>query len=41
MENKIIQKFGQIIIGPPGSGKTTYCQTIKDFYNNFLINVKI
>ena len=37
MENKIIQKFGQIIIGPPGSGKTTYCQTIKDFYNNFNI----
>ena len=35
MENKIIQKFGQIIIGPPGSGKTTYCQTLKDFYNNF------
>ena len=35
MENKITQKFGQIIIGPPGSGKTTYCQTLKDFYNNF------
>ena len=35
MENKIIQKFGQII-SLPWSGKTT-CQTIKDFYNNFNI----
>ena len=35
MENKIIQKFRQII-GLPWSGKTT-CQTIKDFYNNFNI----
>ena len=35
MENKKIQKFGQII-GLPSSGKTTY-QTIKDFYNNFNI----
>ena len=35
MENKIIQKFRQII-GLPWSGKTTY-QTIKDFYNNFNI----
>ena len=23
------------IIGPPWSGKTTYCQTLKNFYNNF------
>ena len=35
MENKIIQKFRQII-SLPWSGKTT-CQTIKDFYNNFNI----
>ena len=35
MENKITQKFGQIIIGPPGSGKTTYCQVMKNFYSNY------
>ena len=35
MENKITQKFGQIIIGPPGSGKTTYCQAMKNFYSNY------
>jgi len=23
--------FGQLVIGPPGSGKTTYCGAIKDF----------
>jgi len=23
--------FGQVIIGPPGSGKTTYCHAIKQF----------
>lgn len=31
-ENQITQKFGQIIIGAPGSGKTTYIKTMKDFY---------
>lgn len=29
------QKFGQIIIGPPGSGKTTYISAMKNFYNTF------
>ncbi|NWH38182.1 GPN2 GTPase, partial [Chloropsis hardwickii] len=23
--------FGQVVIGPPGSGKTTYCQAMRDF----------
>ncbi|XP_013793651.1 GPN-loop GTPase 2 homolog [Limulus polyphemus] len=23
--------FGQIVIGPPGSGKTTYCNSMKEF----------
>ena len=25
--------FGQIVVGPPGSGKTTYCSTIHKFLN--------
>uniref|UniRef100_T1JFR6 GPN-loop GTPase 2 n=1 Tax=Strigamia maritima TaxID=126957 RepID=T1JFR6_STRMM len=25
--------FGQLVIGPPGSGKTTYCHGLKQFYN--------
>ena len=27
--------FGQLVIGPPGSGKTTYCQAIKEYYEYF------
>jgi len=27
--------FGQFVVGPPGSGKTTYCLRIKEFYENF------
>ena len=23
--------FGQVVVGPPGSGKTTYCKGMKDF----------
>ena len=26
--------FAQVIIGPPGSGKTTYCQGMKEFLTN-------
>ncbi|KAH3664320.1 hypothetical protein WICMUC_005848 [Wickerhamomyces mucosus] len=25
--------FGQIVIGPPGSGKTTYCNGVQQFFN--------
>lgn len=28
--------FGQIIVGPPGSGKTTYCSAIQDYFNKCL-----
>lgn len=28
--------YGQVIIGPPGSGKTTYCGKIYHFYNDKL-----
>lgn len=24
-------KFGQVVIGPPGAGKTTYCKAMQDF----------
>lgn len=25
--------YGQVIIGPPGSGKTTYCNALKLFFD--------
>lgn len=28
--------FGQVVIGPPGSGKTTYCAKVFDFYKQKL-----
>jgi len=28
-------RFGQIVIGPPGCGKTTYCFAIKEYYEYF------
>lgn len=33
-KNKIF--FGQLVIGPPGSGKSTYCQRIAQFMHNVL-----
>lgn len=29
-ENNFL-RFGQVVIGPPGSGKTTYCQAMQEF----------
>jgi type II secretory ATPase GspE/PulE/Tfp pilus assembly ATPase PilB-like protein len=26
-----IMSFGQLVIGPPGSGKTTYCDAMQQF----------
>ena len=33
LEKEVNQKFGQLIIGAPGSGKTTYIKTMKEFYS--------
>lgn len=33
-KNKIF--FGQIVVGPPGSGKTTYCNTMTNYMTNGL-----
>ena len=33
LEKESKQKFGQLIIGAPGSGKTTYIKSMKDFYS--------
>ena len=33
LESDVKQKFGQLIIGPPGSGKTTYIKSMKEFYS--------
>ena len=33
--------FGQVVIGPPGSGKTTYCHGMQQFLSGFKRNVVI
>ncbi|CAG8741049.1 13218_t:CDS:2, partial [Acaulospora morrowiae] len=33
--------FGQIVIGPPGSGKTTYCNGMQQFLNGIGRKVSI
>jgi GTPase SAR1 family protein len=33
--------FGQIVIGPPGSGKTTYCEGMSQFLKSLGRNVAI
>ena len=33
LESEVKQKFGQLIIGAPGSGKTTYIKSMKEFYS--------
>jgi predicted PilT family ATPase len=25
--------FGQVVVGPPGSGKSTYCSGVRQFLN--------
>lgn len=43
MENLKVQKqlYGQLIIGPPGAGKTTYCKKMFEFYKQLRRNVSI
>lgn len=33
--------YGQLVIGPPGSGKTTYCHKITEFYRELERNVTV
>lgn len=33
--------YGQLVIGPPGSGKTTYCHRINEFYKELERNVTV
>lgn len=35
------QLYGQLIIGPPASGKTTYCHKMMEFYCQLGRNVSI
>lgn len=35
------QLYGQLIIGPPGSGKTSYCHKISEFYKQLNRKVTI
>lgn len=35
------QLYGQLVIGPPAAGKTTYCHKIVEFYKQLGRNVSI
>jgi predicted PilT family ATPase len=35
------QLYGQLIIGPPGSGKSTYCHKMNEFYCQLGRNVSV
>lgn len=35
------QLYGQLVIGPPGAGKTTYCHKMTEFYKQLGRNVSI
>ena len=39
MEEERNQWFGQIVIGPPGSGKTTYCQALSLYFKAVQWNI--
>lgn len=32
MKQAEITKFGQIVVGAPGSGKTTYCNALQQYF---------
>lgn len=33
--------FGQLVIGPPGAGKTTYCKAMQEFLTGEYIYVQV
>ena len=41
MTNIAQTRFGQIVIGPPGSGKTTYVGAMAELLRLFLVDVRI
>lgn len=35
------QLYGQLVIGPPGSGKSTFCHKINEFYQQLNRKVSV